>query len=146
MARLRPPNNGEPDDELEKYMEEAREAAIRKKAQLIAERELGLVAEDSSSKTVKGPLKKLAKDHVITLDLAEHSDRLVIDSTTYFHGRTYTVDKATYDLMREIIHRGWEHQREIDGKNATAYRTQANIQLSPKDVINTRESLLNGNS
>lgn len=144
MPKLRPPINGE-DDIDEAVMAEAREAAIRKKAQLIAERELGLVTDEPPGKAVKGPTKKLPKDHIITLDLAEHSDRLTIDSTVYLHGHTYTVDKATFDVMRDMIHRGWEHQREIDGKNATAYRKQANIELGPKDVINTRESILHGN-
>ena len=134
--------NGDNDDIDEQVMAEAREAAIRKKAQLIAERELGLVTEEPPGKAVKGPTKKLPKDHVITLDLAEHSDRLVIDSTTYFHGRTYTVDKVTYDTMREMVHRGWEHQREIDGKDMNTYRAQANIQLKPDSVINTRQSIL----
>ena len=150
MPKIKPPEIE--DDELEAYMAEARENALRKKAQQIAEREIGLLAEEAPGKAIKGPTKKLPKDHVITLDLAEHSDRLTIDSTIYLQGRTYTVDKHTHDTMREMIHRGWEHQREIDGKDMNAYRKQGNVQMNMNNMhtlINTRDSILesarNGN-
>jgi hypothetical protein len=136
--RLPPDENDGIDFEnpkMQQLLEEARERAIRKKMDLIAQREIGLVTDDAGPepKVKKGP-PKLKKDHRITLDLAEHSDRLIIDSVIYLHGGTYTVDKPTYDTMREMVHRGWEHQREIDGKNNNAYRKQANVMLSLGDI------------
>ena len=113
-----------------KIMAEARERAIRKKADQIAAREAGIDGEDDE--VVKGPLPIPDEQMFqITLDLAPHSNRLVLDSTIYLHGATYTVGRRTYDTMREMIHRGWEHQREIDGKNSTMYREKSNITLTP---------------
>jgi hypothetical protein len=111
-------------------MEQARERALRKKADMIAARELGIADDDSD--VIKGPIPlKGEKNFVITLDLAPHSDRLIIDSVRYLHGGTYTVGQRLYDTMREMIHRGWEHQREIDGKDGNMYREKSNIRLTP---------------
>jgi hypothetical protein len=126
----------------EAIMAEARERAIRKAAQMIAERELGILSDDGDAKVVKGPLKKWPKNCVITLDLAEHSNQLRIDGTIYFHGGTYTVDEPTFATMREMIHRGWDHQREVDGKNANAYRKQANVSLNNTNIVNTAQDIL----
>jgi hypothetical protein len=114
-------------------MKQARERAIRKKADMIAAREIGI--GDDGEDVIKGPLPiKGEKKFTITLDLAPHSNRLILDSVHYLHGGTYTVGQRVYDTMREMIHRGWEHQREIDGKDGNMYRAQSNIRLSPNDV------------
>jgi hypothetical protein len=114
-------------------MKQARERAIRKKADMLAAREIGI--SDDGDDVIKGPLPmKGEKQFTITLDLAPHSSRLTIDSTIYLHGGKYTVGQRLYDTMREMIHRGWEHQREIDGKDGNMYRAQSNIRLSPNDV------------
>lgn len=114
-------------------MKQARERAIRKKADMIAAREIGI--SDDGDDVIKGPLPvKGEKKFTITLDLAPHSNRLIIDSVHYLHGGTYTVGQRLYDTMREMIHRGWEHQREIDGKDSNTYRTQSNLRLTPNDV------------
>ena len=114
-------------------MKQVRERAIRKKADMIAAREIGI--SDDGEDVIKGPLPiKGEKQFTITLDLAPHSDRLMIDSKIYLHAATYTVGERLYNTMREIIHRGWEHQREIDGKDGNMYRAQSNVRLSPNDV------------
>ena len=144
------PPDASSDDIPEDYLAEARENAIRKKAQLIAERELGLIADDGDKKVVKGPLKKLPKDYTLTLDLAEHSDRIILDGVTYLHGGTYHFDRAQYETIREIIHRGYEHQAEIEGKPRfdNAYRRASNISIDPskehvsaQNIINTSQNL-----
>lgn len=114
-------------------MKQARERAIRKKADMIAAREIGI--SDDGDDVIKGPLPvKGEQQFKITLDLAPHSNRLIIDSVHYLHGGTYTVGQRLYDTMREMIHRGWEHQREIDGKDSNMYREKSNIRLSPADI------------
>jgi hypothetical protein len=113
-------------------MKQARERAIRKKADMIAAREIGIA--DDGDDIIKGPLPvRGEKKFTITLDLAPHSNRLIIDSVHYLHGGTYTVGQRVYDTMREMIHRGWEHQREIDGKDSNMYREKSNIRLTPAD-------------
>lgn len=132
MARKpRPPLDSSGIDE--EIMRQARERAIRKKADMIAAREIG-IAEDGDD-VIKGPIPiKGEKKFKITLDLAPHSNRLIIDSVHYLHGGTYTVGQRVYDTMREMIHRGWEHQREIDGKDSNMYREKSNIRLTPADA------------
>jgi len=151
MAKLpKLPPDANSDDIPEDFLAEARVAAITKKAQLIAERELGLLDDGGDKKVVKGPLKKLPKVYTLTLELAEHSDRIVLDGVTYFHGGTYTFDRMQYDTIREIIHRGFEHQAEIEGKPRfnNSYQKAANISINPthenasaQSIINTSQNL-----
>jgi len=62
----------------------------------------------------------------------EENNAVVAGSLAHFG--TYTVGERVYNTMREMIHRGWEHQREIDGKDGNMYRNQSNIRLNPNDV------------
>lgn len=134
----------ETDDIPENILKEARERAIREKAMLIARRELGLEPAEEVV-VAKGPPKDLKEEQFnFTLDLAEHSDRLVIDGTVYFHGGNYTVGQRTYDAMREMISRGWNHQREIEGKNENAYRLQRNVRISPRSMNVSAKELVHG--
>lgn len=122
-----------------KIMAEARERAIRKRALELAEKELdtdlGKVSEPDTAapKVKRGPPSSVSKEPTVTftLDLAEHSDRITIDGKIYLHGATYTLPQSVYNGVREAIYRGWEHQREIDGKDRNAYRKQANLILGP---------------
>ena len=52
----------------------------------------------------------------VTLDLAEHSARIVLSGTPYYHGHTYTVPRHVGDTLREIQSRGHNHQNDIEGK------------------------------
>lgn len=53
----------------------------------------------------------------IVIDLAPHSDKIVINGQAYHQGFTYTVARHVADSLRETMSRGWAHQDEIDGKN-----------------------------
>ena len=53
----------------------------------------------------------------ITMDMAEHSDKILINMRAYWHGRTYTVPRHLARTLGEVMHRGWMHQNEIDGKS-----------------------------
>lgn len=73
----------------------------------------------------------------ITLDLAEHADRIILgfggNEHTYFHGQTYKVPRHVADSLREIQARGWNHQLEIEGKGmAERFRRPQNQILSGK--------------
>lgn len=65
----------------------------------------------------------------ITLDMAGHSDRIMLDGTVFFHGVTYAVPKGQYDALRDIVARGWEHESEIGFANRGR-----NVQARPKDI------------
>lgn len=133
MAKSRTVDTSILDDaEGQKELGEARKRARRKLADTIAAQELGL--EDGGT-VLKGPMPIPGEEmFTLTLDMYEGADRIMIDSKIYLNGATYTVNKRTYDTMREMIARGWEHQREIEGKDRNAYRKQANIVISPNGV------------
>lgn len=67
----------------------------------------------------------------ICLDLAAHSDRIMLDGTIYFHGTTYAVPRRVYEVLREVVQNGWRHERETEGKlNRNAYRKPVQPVLS----------------
>lgn len=67
----------------------------------------------------------------ISLDMAGHSDRIMIDGVVYFHGQTYEVPKRLYDVLKEVVGRGWEHEDEIGGANRDVYRRPRSTALQP---------------
>lgn len=58
------------------------------------------------------------RDELVTLslDLAEHSDGIMINGEKFWHGHTYTVPRHVADSLREMQARGHNHQNEIEGK------------------------------
>lgn len=52
----------------------------------------------------------------VTLDLAEHSDRIWINGHQFWHGHTYKVPRHVANSLREIQQRGHHHQADLDGK------------------------------
>lgn len=69
----------------------------------------------------------------ITMDLAQHSDKVTINGRPYWHGFTYDVPRHVADTLRESMSRGWQHQDEIDGKNrAQQYQTNRQFSLLQK--------------
>lgn len=119
-------------------MAEARRKVQMEQAEFLAREEMGVGAETEieddiyekpKKKVKRGPLLKNEEQKHIFLNLAEHSDRIIIDGMTYMHSRSYTVPKSTYDTLVEIMSRGWAHQSEIDGKPRDFYRKQQDIHL-----------------
>lgn len=58
----------------------------------------------------------------ITLNLAGHSDRIMLDGTVFFHGMTYNVPFPVYQSLKEVQARGWDHEDEVGGVNRDLYR------------------------
>lgn len=111
--------------------EDDKKAALERQRRIIADEwakaELGM-APGANLLTPKGPPPGLVEEQCpITLNLYPGSARIVIDGAIYLHGHTYTVGKSVYDLLCEIISRGWGHQREIEGKDSNMYREQQNL-------------------
>jgi hypothetical protein len=51
----------------------------------------------------------------IYIDLASHSNSIVLDGITYFHGVRYQVTKERASSLRDIMYRGHAHQAELSG-------------------------------
>ena len=60
----------------------------------------------------------------VTIDLAPHADKIVIDGVAYYHGMTYNFAPAAVNTINEIMFRTWQHEAEIsDRRNrSNAYK------------------------
>ena len=59
----------------------------------------------------------------ITIDVAEYTDRLIIDGQQFFHGSTYKVPRHKAATLNEMMFRSYMHQAQLDGKDPQeAYR------------------------
>lgn len=107
-------------------LSDAEKAELRAKARERVDRERKeasmdafLAAEIDAARRAGLPQEEMK---FIALDMAGHSDRIMLDGIIYFHGQTYEVPKHTYDVLREVVARGWEHEDEIGGANRDMYR------------------------
>lgn len=66
----------------------------------------------------------------IVLDLAGHSDRVMLDGTVYFHGVHYGVPLPVYEVLREVVQRGWDHEDEVGGANRNHYQKPRDTHVS----------------
>lgn len=69
----------------------------------------------------------------IFIDLPEFSDRLIIDGRIYLYGHTYTVNRAQYNGIKEMLHRAYDHQDELDGKSKYE-PTSRRMRVSPHGI------------
>ena len=59
----------------------------------------------------------------ITIDVAEYTDRIIIDGQQFFHGSTYKVPRHKATTLNEVMFRSYMHQAQLDGKDPQeAYR------------------------
>jgi len=59
----------------------------------------------------------------ITIDVAEYTDRLILDGEQFFHAATYTIPRHKAATINEMMFRSYMHQAQLDGKDPQdAYR------------------------
>lgn len=88
-------------------MKKSAAAALLEQEIVNARREMGFQTDDDR------------KNEMVfcTIDLAEHSTCISINSFNYWHGQTYKVPRHVADTLAEIMARGHRHQDELDGKS-----------------------------
>jgi hypothetical protein len=57
-----------------------------------------------------------------------------INGTWYYHGTVVELDQYQLRSMKEIVYRGWDHERNISGFNENAYRTERRQTVSMKGM------------
>ena len=121
-------------EEVEEAKQKARDTIMAKRRlaakKALIEAETARLEREEGLVTGDGP-----KDEMVTLhlDLAEHSDRIILSGTTYFHGSIYTVPRHVADTLRDIQARGHEHQNQVEGKDiANRFRRPQAIALGVK--------------
>lgn len=98
-------------------------------AKAVKDAEIERLKREEGLVTGSGPKDEMVS---ILIDLAEHSNRIVINQQAYHHGHRYTVPRHVADTLRDIMARGWEHQDEIDGKSkAQHYAAERQAQMKP---------------
>jgi hypothetical protein len=107
------------------------EARAKIKAEQLSAAKKALLEEEMAKLRAEAGLTTgdEAKDEMVTItvDLAEHSDRLTLNSVPYWHGHTYTVPRHVADTLREMMYRGWQHQNELDGKSLEQFYQTARL-------------------
>ncbi len=78
----------------------------------------------------------------IMLDLAPHSNQIMLDGKVFFHGHTYEVSENVYKTLNEIQSRGWDHEDEVGNANQEACRRPRHITIGPNDATVAATALM----
>jgi len=130
-------------DEIAAIQAEAR-AKVDKEIKALATKRLmsdAVLAE----KVRRGIVKEadIVGDIPVTIDVAEFTDRIMLDFRVYLHGHTYMVSPAVAATLHEVMARTQRHQNELDGKGREGLRKR-NMQMSAKTGIVTNAHGLMG--
>jgi hypothetical protein len=143
---------------------------IREKARKTVEAERKQQAEMEFEKVA---LQEVRREHdprhemkEIHIDLAGHSDKLVIDmgqgaGGVFYHGFKYIVPKPQHDQLMEMMMRGWAHEEACGSPNSRMYRKPShfgttnyhdpvdnglirpkNVRISPADIGRPNEAIV----
>lgn len=78
----------------------------------------------------------------VLIDVAPSTDAILIDGTTYHHGRIYEVTAPVYETLLEIIARSWDHENEISGtKRRHHIKPQAALLSAATGQITNRQGM-----
>jgi hypothetical protein len=65
----------------------------------------------------------LDEEVTVTIDVAEYTDRIILDGEQFFHGQTYKLPRHKAATVNEMMFRSYMHQAQLDGKDPQeAYR------------------------
>lgn len=78
----------------------------------------------------------------VLIDVAGHSNKIMVDGVEYFHGYTYRVPYSLARMFGEVMQATWRHEDEVGGANRDEYRKPRNITLSPRNANVPATSLL----
>jgi hypothetical protein len=80
-------------------------------------------------------------DDVVTIDLPEHADRIVINGVAFMHGRIYRVPAGVAMQLRETMQGAWQHQAVVEGRRKDFY-TKRNTRMNGLTGAVTNSALL----
>lgn len=78
----------------------------------------------------------------LTIDLAPYANYVSLDNVYYMHGTTYVLPKRTYDSIKEIMARTWQHEVSRGNPNANFYQKPRESRIGPMDVGAATSQLL----
>lgn len=103
-------------DEIVEIRERARKQAQLEMKQLAEKEVLEQFLEQERRKLE--PEQELV---FVLLDLPPFAKEIRLDGRIYHHGRVYEVPRGVYEMMNEIMARGWAHDREVGQPNQDQY-------------------------
>lgn len=109
----------------DKYKKKAEEALL---AKMIKELERELIPEE--------------RVEPILINVAGHSDRIVLDGRQYQHGQVYHLTVNERETLEDVMAQTWRHEREVGGANFNHYRKPANAVVRPGSEIAPLHSLI----
>lgn len=65
----------------------------------------------------------------VEINLPESADRIVVNSYAFMQGRVYEVRASVAMQLRETMHRAWQHQAVVEGRQKDYY-TKRNTRMS----------------
>lgn len=125
------------EDEMKSLEAEAKkELQAEIKEQLAADYKERVKAEERRKIRFVKDTAGLDNPEQVTIELPSFADRITLDGVVYLHGYSYKFGKAKAAAVREIMHRAWMHQAEIDGKDMNEFlgRKKYLSTLGPKGV------------
>lgn len=112
---------------------------VRLKAQKIVAEKYKKAAEE---KLLAEYVKEIERESIpeqmvfpVLINVAGHSNKIVLDGRTYFHGQVYSVTQAELETLEDIMAQTWRHEKEVGGANFNHYRKPANAILRPGSEI-----------
>jgi hypothetical protein len=132
MARIRAEARAEIDKEIKARSEiDRRELAKKAKEEEMQRlrREAGLTSH----------LDDLV-EYTLNLPPFAPLEGLMIDGESFAHGRTYTVRRAKFDVLREQVARGWDAEERAGNPNLRKYDRRYTSTMNPY----MQERLVNG--
>jgi len=71
----------------------------------------------------------------VTIDLAGHSSKIVLDGREYHQGFSYVVPKPVYETLADIMQRTWQHEGTVGGANRDEYRKPRHTVVSNDNQV-----------
>lgn len=101
------------DIEAQAQLEAEQEEKDEAKAEALAEAKENIKRKKAKAKEASKTPKKGTRN--VLINLAKHSDRLVVDGKTYMHGTSYPLTHAEEASIKDMAFRTHLHQAEIKG-------------------------------
>lgn len=104
----------------------------------IGERETSIRVFDHKTRAYKNETR-MVRFFRHLIDLAPSGGtEIKINGVALFHGNVYELDIDTLRTVKEIEHRSWQHEEQIQGSQESKFRKPVNPHLSMKSGGRTR--------
>lgn len=123
------------DDEREAIRAKAREQIAKERKQQAEDDFLKVALREERERVDPNETKQ-----PIFLDLANHCEYIMLDSTYYFHNHVYQVTPAVFAVLQEQIARGWAHEEATQVRDEKMRRRQSTLGVTFSNFSNDQRA------